>query len=269
MKRRTSVALGAALMVVLAACGSNASTTSGTANPPPTIATFAPTYVPPTPEPHEPSAEPTVQEPASTPSCASLEKCYGPNQMMPFYNAIIGLVEDFVKANYSAMPRPDGYVLVLRGTTASSGCGVLKETVYAYCPADRKIYLGESTLWRLYSQLGDAAAALGFAHEWGHHIQNVAGVPRNAKDKASEIRHENQADCVGGAVQRHFIKEGVFEQDDTDDVADLIRAIAESEGDPNRDHGTLEERTESWILGLRNGLPACNAFYPATPLVSS
>jgi len=43
--------------------------------------------------------------------------------------------------------------------------------------------------------------------------------------------------------------------------------VASSEG-PTRDHGTLSERTAAMRRGASDGLYACNAFYPSTPLIS-
>jgi predicted metalloprotease len=123
-----------------------------------------------------------------------------------------------------------------------------------------------------YSEDGDAAPAVGLAHEWGHHVQNVVGVPQGTSN-AESVDYENQADCIAGAWIAYAVEQGWIDYpDDINDTAGLLKDIASNE--PNRDHGNLEERTESMVWGIRNGLQGCNDFYPiveegTTPSVSS
>jgi hypothetical protein len=55
--------------------------------------------------------------------------------------------------------------------------------------------------------------------------------------------------------------------DDIGDVDGLLQVIADAEG-PTRTHGDLSERTQSLLAGFQGGLPACNAFYPDTPVIT-
>jgi Putative neutral zinc metallopeptidase len=72
------------------------------------------------------------------------------------------------------------------------------------CPGGRlnraasAIYAGQDALWSPYNGVGGAAAAVGYAHEWGHHIQNVMGVPAPETPEESTAL-EAQADCIAGA----------------------------------------------------------------------
>lgn len=206
---------------------------------------------------------------AATDTCPnnSLENCYSYAQMQQFYNAAITYVDRFFSATYQNLPRPSHYYYLAAGTAPSTPCGPQNDRAYAYCPADHSVYLGQNQLWTFYHEAGDSAAVIGLAHEGGHHIQSIAGVPE-PRTFAESIRHENQADCVAGAFVRFVIRSGWLEQDDVGDVRTLLGMIASSES-PTRNHGTLAERAASMLLGLNGGVPACNAFYPATPIIGS
>lgn len=195
----------------------------------------------------------------------SLEGCYTEGEMQAFLNQAIRFVHGFSEDRYTRMPHPSGYRLIGPNERAQSACGALDTMTYAFCPADDGIYIGQKQLWQFYSEIGDAAAVVGLAHEYGHHIQHVAGVPRST-DPRSEIAHENQADCIAGAFVGWAEEQGFLEDSDTQDIAGLVRAIASSENDPNRDHGTLAEREASMATGIRQGLPGCSAFFPETPV---
>jgi len=72
---------------------------------------------------------------------------------------------------------------------------------------------------------------------------------------------------VAGAFVRYADRQGWLESDDVQDIDALLEMIASSEG-PTRDHGTLSERASAMRRGASGGLHACNAFYPATPLIT-
>lgn len=215
------------------------------------------------------SGEPISQ----TCSPPDMEGCYGYEDMQAYGNQIVPMVEAFFDDTYADMPHPKGYVYIPEGEASSSPCGSIPaEEAYAYCTGDANIYLGQPLMWMFYSDDGDAAPAVGLAHEWGHHVQNVVGVPQ-AKSNVAQITRENQADCVAGAWIAYADEKGWLDYpDDLNDTTGLLKDIASTE--PNRDHGDLDERTNSMILGIEDGLQGCNDFYPivdegTTPSVSS
>ena len=129
------------------------------------------------------------------------------------------------------------------------------------------MYVGQRQLWAFYDQAGDAGAVIGLAHEAGHHIQAVAGVTISTLEES--IVMENQADCVAGAFTAWLESEGLLDYpDDLDDIDVLMTMIASVEEDPARDHGTLDERVDSFLVGFQDGLIGCNDFFPDTPLVT-
>lgn len=203
----------------------------------------------------------------TAPSCpgGSMEGCYDRGEMQAFLNQAVTVVHRFADASLPGAPKPAGYRLIATGDTASTRCGTLDATAYAYCPADDSVYIGQSQLWSFYSELGDAAAVVGLAHEYGHHLQAVAGVP-DERTSRGRIAHENQADCIAGAFVGFAQQQGMLEDDDVQDINGLLGAIASSEDDPGRDHGTLAERRDALSLGVRAGLRGCSGFFPATPV---
>ncbi len=149
--------------------------------------------------------------------------------------------------------------------TSNGGQGQSSSASFEYCPADQTIYVGQDTLWLFYNESGDAAPAVGMAHEWGHHVQSLVGVPLPRTTRHS-VAFENQADCLSGAWTRFTDTQGRLEYpDDIEDIETLLPMIASAEG-PDRDHGTLEERARSFDRGFSGDVAACNAYFPESPL---
>jgi predicted metalloprotease len=207
--------------------------------------------------------------------CVSLEDCYSYEQMQQFVDRVLPLIDGFFDRAYRQMPGPQNIYYIAEGDTGPEPCtdaegnqASYDSGSYEYCPVNEAIYLGQAALWELYNVLGDAAAATGIAHEWGHHVQKRAGV-ETPDTQQGKIDHENQADCIAGAWVRDMTQRNVIEYpDDLEDIAGLLVTIASLETNPNRTHGTLEERRDSFVLGQRGGLGACNGFFPDTPIIT-
>jgi predicted metalloprotease len=223
------------------------------------------------------STSKTTSSEPDGPACgeegASLEGCYTEDTIRDYVDVVLPMLADYVDATWEQMP-PYEVVFVEHGQEGAIGCvdsegnqDVANDESYAYCGPDETVYVGQATVWQFYDQLGDAAPAVGIAHEVGHHIQAMAGVPAPASAEES-IQHENQADCVAGTWVAWANEQGIMEYpDDLEDIDGLMQAIASAEGD-GRDHGTLEERVNSFLYGYENGLVGCNEFYPNTPLIT-
>jgi predicted metalloprotease len=227
--------------------------------------------LPPSPEPRTPGS--TVS-PRAAPSGSSLEGRFSYDQMDEYVNAVVPMITAWTHETWPNLPDPTRVVYVPHGASGPEGCRDASGRLarysaqsYEYCGADGKIYVGQDTLWSLYTEAGDAGPAVGLAHEWGHHVQSLVGVPV-PESAAEAVGLEDQADCVSGAWTRFTDQKGWLEYpDDIEDIETLFPLIGSAEG-PDRDHGTTEERVQSFNVGWEQGVSGCNRFYPNTPLTT-
>jgi hypothetical protein len=214
-----------------------------------------------------PTASPTPDAgDAASQRCGggSLEGCFTYYEMDEYLDAVMPMVAQFFEETYERVPAPRDIVYIPSGRVARTACGTSNSYAYEYCPANRSIYIGQNLLWQFYAGAGDAAPAVGLAHEWGHHLQTMMGVQPVSRSEAIEF--ENQADCVSGAWAKYASEQGWLEaDDDLRDVTRLLDAIGSAEG-PGRDHGTAQEREAAFETAYAKGIKACNAFFPDSPL---
>ena len=225
------------------------------------------------------SVDPDASAPTDTEVCpltdGDLEGCFDYDGMQAFYDEGIAAVTSFIDATFAdpAPMQPAQWIFVEEGATGQEPCtmgeggfAMYTDMSYEYCPLDQTVYVGQRQVWDFYEQAGDAGAVIGMAHEAAHHMQAVAGVGGEGTLEES-IALENQADCVAGAFTGWLESEGLLDYpDDFDDIDVMMTLIASAEEDPTHDHGTLEERVDAFLLGYGEGLPACSALFPATPL---
>jgi uncharacterized protein len=181
-------------------------------------------------------------------------------------------------------PQP---VVIFSGGT-DTGCGSATTAVGPfYCPTDQTIYIDTSFYDLLQSQFGASAGSLAqmyvIAHEWGHHIQNIAGIMDGLDLQATgpssdSVRLELQADCFAGAwAGEAATTEGAngvtFLKPFTKaELADALNAAA-SVGDDNIQEATQgQSNPESWThgssasrqkwfeTGYEGGAQACDTF---------
>jgi len=204
-----------------------------------------------------------------------MEGCYAYEDMQAFYDEAIGLLDAFLADTFAdpAPVQPSEYIYVEEGATGVEPCtdpaggfASYTDVSFEYCPTDQVVYVGQAQLWQFYTDAGDAGAVIGIAHEVGHHIQTVAGVLVSTAEDI--IATENQADCVAGVFTAWAdSQELLVYPDDLEDIDVLLALVASVEDEPNRDHGTLEERTDAFIGGFERGMEGCSEFFPATPLI--
>ena len=194
--------------------------------------------------------------------------------MQDYLNKIIPMVEGFYTATWAHPLMPNHIYFIPDGQSVQSGCqdpsgnSTEDDTAYAYCPADNNVYLGQSMMWQIYNGAGDVAPAIGLAHELGHEQQTNAGVPA-PQTNAETLNHENQADCLAGAWFAYEIRQGNIQPEDYPATQTLLQMISQAENDPNRTHGDLQEREDSFLIGKNSGPSGCNQFYPNTPVITS
>jgi predicted metalloprotease len=252
------------LVIILALTAACTSITPGTTS------RSAPAAVTETAEvPGDTGSAATTPEPPTTQAndrCGgSLEGCFGYGEMDEYVDAVIPMIAQYFEAAYQGVPAPSDVVYIPDGRGARTACGVSTDQAFEYCTGDQTIYVGQNLLWAFYQQAGDAAPAVALAHEWGHHLQNMLGVPF-ARTLAQAIAYENQADCVSGAWASFADEQGWLEtEDDVGDVETLMRFIGSGES-RSRDHGTSAERAQAFETGFGDGVAACSAYFPDSPI---
>jgi hypothetical protein len=215
-------------------------------------------------------------KPPSGFSCPSksLRGCFSESTMATYFAFVLPIVDKFFETTWHSLPLPGHVYFILDGAQVKEACGDAQngsreadDTSYAYCPADDNVYIGQHMAYQLYSLAGDVAPAIGIAHEFGHDVQQQAGVPGPRTD-ADTLVHENQADCVSGAWLGHANSQHLLEQGDVPAIERYLELIASSESDPNRTHGDFAERGQSLQLGGEKGISACNDFYPSALIIT-
>lgn len=178
--------------------------------------------------------------------------------------------------------------LVLYEGSTSSACGTASNQVGPfYCPGDEGIYIDADFFQMLESQFGAKDGPMAemyiLAHEWGHHIQQEAGIlqqvdHRDVGATSDMVRLELQADCFAGAWagaaegttdangQKLFSS---ITQDDIDNAMNAAGAVGddriqESQGGRAQPdtftHGTAEQRANWFATGFKGGWQSCDTF---------
>ncbi|MCT2042908.1 neutral zinc metallopeptidase [Pseudoclavibacter alba] len=178
--------------------------------------------------------------------------------------------------------------LVLYEGSTSSACGTASNQVGPfYCPGDEGVYIDADFFQMLESQFGAKDGPMAemyiLAHEWGHHIQQEAGIlqqvdHRDVGATSDMVRLELQADCFAGAWagaaegttdangQKLFSS---ITQDDIDNAMNAAGAVGddriqESQGGRAQPdtftHGTAEQRANWFATGLKGGWQSCDTF---------
>ena len=175
--------------------------------------------------------------------------------------------------------------------STSTGCGdATTDTGPFYCPVDKTIYLDTGFFDELKTTYGATGGPLSqmyvVAHEWGHHIQNLAGILDNQSSAtgagSQSVRIELQADCFAGAWLQSATQtkdeNGVtFLKPITEDQLKDALSAASAVGDDRiqKDsgaavnseswtHGSSAQR-QKWLLnGYNGGADNCDTFTPST-----
>jgi predicted metalloprotease len=137
----------------------------------------------------------------------------------------------------------------LEGGTASA-CGNIeveegRRKAASYCRFDKVVYVNYAFLQELNADFGYDGVAAVFAHEYGHHVQNLLGMSAQSQTVSSEL----QADCMSGAVMRWLST--VFTQLDRARLSYMFWTVGDDSlgvatGYP---HGRGAQRQVAWNAG--------------------
>jgi predicted metalloprotease len=173
--------------------------------------------------------------------------------------------------------------LVLFRNSTQSGCGFAQSAMGPfYCPLDQKIYIDLGFYDELKTRFGadgDFAQAYVLAHEFGHHIQHLAGTDARVRQAQSSepgsanqlsIRMELQADCYAGIWANSTQKRNILSAGDVDEAMSAASAVGDdriqqqSGQRVNVDaftHGSAQQRMEWFGRGFQSGdLRSCDTF---------
>ena len=170
---------------------------------------------------------------------------------------------------------------------AETACGTIDaaETGPAYCGADNTMVLPvaffrDEIVGADEALNNDAAVAAVIGHEFGHHIQAVAGVGDAVAEARADlpdlsnllsVANELHADCLMGEWMSSVDDEKRLEPGDLDEVLTTLEKIGDDklsesvgeQADPETfDHGTAEQRQTWFGVGFETrDIEACNKVY--------
>ncbi|MFM9105070.1 MAG: neutral zinc metallopeptidase [Chloroflexota bacterium] len=190
-----------------------------------------------------------------------------PDRIARFPDPLLAELDAWWSGQFAAAGRtyhPPAAVVPFSGVL-DTGCGPVDATVETafYCVLDGSIYYSEDFRRTVIESIGDFGWSVVIAHEWGHHIQALAGVDfgRRSSDpgSASSRRLESQADCLAGAYTDVAEFNGWLEPGDVDEallITSLSGDLPGESGDAAT-HGASEDRLRAFGRGYHNGLSAC------------
>jgi predicted metalloprotease len=235
--RRLAASIGAAAVLVTAACGSP-SAGSGS----PATGGAAPAGASPT-TPVSAAASPSTEFDTEFTQALELVTAYWR--------------QEFTANNVAFAPVKDVRPYTKDGELSCAGQPLSTNNAF-YCPPSDLLGYDVNFVRAGYDKIGDGFLYLLLAHEYGHAIQTRV----NTNRLVSRV-YELQADCLAGAVIGDSTRAGTIELErgDADEIMTSIMTIADPDGVPWFDptaHGSNDDRLAAFSRGYRSSYGACH-----------
>lgn len=181
---------------------------------------------------------------------------------------------------YGSPYKPLGQVIPAGPTTQIPACQgqrisyakEVKGNAFYCFKSNYIVYDNQALFPALAKHFGPFALALVLAHEWGHAIQDRAGIDRSS---APPVYIELQADCFAGSWAKHIAdgqsKAIKFAPGDLDTALAAYLTFRDPVGnapDDPQSHGDAFDRTNAFQTGFDGGAPACKPLLASPPPVT-
>ena len=264
MRKVSSALLTIAALALLAGCGDDSSSSSGT----PEVTVNETTTVAIDPADSGATKDPADDGQAALDQFAELRRAQG-EPTVPAIRGSAGLTvpewmstvdadvanywqKQFNAAGYRYKPPKEA----IFDQKIRTGCGKAPANAGPfYCSTDGTIYLPVRFFEAQSERFGDAAVAVVIAHENGHRVQDLLGLFR-APLLSAQI--ELQADCLAGVWARTVYKRGLFEPGDVEEILGIVHVSGDAQGVPitaQGAHGSSGLRESAYEQGYTGGKP--------------
>ena len=171
---------------------------------------------------------------------------------------IMASLSVFAQENNVSQPPPGMLVYIHAGQHVSGmdDTPTIDDELIIRYDGHGHMMVGAQSLFSVYTQQGTIAPEVVIPHEFGHFIQEMAGIIiRTATDDTQALmRQEAQPDCVAGAYIRWLGTRQPITQADDQAIANLYGWAGGTPGHPG-----ANQRLDAFRQGRSGGLAACNS----------